>query len=33
MAPMGCYMIDIQFNFLLDGAVVSVRTGRFKIDV
>jgi hypothetical protein len=33
LAAMGCYMIDIQFNFSVDGETVSFRTGPFKIDV
>jgi hypothetical protein len=33
MAPMGCYMINIIFNFTVNGKKVSVDTKAFKIDV
>ena len=33
MSPMGCYTIDVTFNFLVDGEKQSVSTGPFKIDV
>lgn len=33
MAPMGCYMLTITFNFLSDGKIISVATEPFKIDV
>jgi hypothetical protein len=32
-APMGEYLIDIEFVFVVDGERVSVRTGPFKMDV
>jgi len=33
IAPMGEYMIDIEFIFSVGGKRVSVKTGSFKIDV
>jgi hypothetical protein len=33
LTPMGCYMIDIQFNFFVDNTPIAVSTGPFKIDV
>jgi hypothetical protein len=33
MTPSGEYNINIRFNFLVDGKLVSVSTGMFKIDV
>lgn len=33
MSPMGCYVINIKFNFICDGSNISVQTNPFKIDV
>lgn len=33
LTPMGCYLIEITFNFRVDGKTVSVKTEAFKIDI
>jgi hypothetical protein len=33
IAPMGEYLIDIRFVFLMGGRTATVVTGPFKIDV
>ena len=33
LTPVGCYMISIKFNFLIDGIKTSVTTEKFMIDV
>lgn len=32
MSPMGCYTIDLTFNFLVNGKRRSISTGPFKLD-
>jgi hypothetical protein len=33
LSPMGCFTINIKFNFIYDGKKVSVQTNPFLIDV